>query len=82
MYCDQLVRHIGVTVSQGIDDFAYWILSQLGGAPSPAQPMGGPMGGLGDLFSLSGGPGISGGMYSAPKQVRDNFFRLIYSARA
>lgn len=39
------------------------------------------MGGLGDLFSLSGGPGISGGMYSAPKQVRDNFFRLIYSAR-
>lgn len=42
---------------------------QLGGAPSPAQPMGGPMGGLGDLFSLSGGPGISGGMYSAPKQM-------------
>lgn len=42
---------------------------QLGGAPSPAQPMGGPMEGLGDLFSLSGGPGIPGGMYSAPKQV-------------
>ena len=44
---------------------------QLGGGPGPAQPVG-PMGGLGDLFSLSGGPGIPGGMYSAPKQVRLN----------
>ena len=26
-------------------------------------------GGLGDLFSLSGGVGMPGGMYSAPKQV-------------
>ena len=42
---------------------------QLGGGPAPAQPAG-LMGGLGDLFSLSGGVGISGGTYSAPKQVR------------
>ena len=42
---------------------------QLGGGPAPAQPAG-LMGGLGDLFSLSGGVGVSGGMYSAPKQVR------------
>ena len=41
---------------------------QLGGGPAPAQPAG-LMGGLGDLFSLSGGVGIAGGTYSAPKQV-------------
>lgn len=40
---------------------------QLGGGPSPAPPAMG--GGLGDLFSLSGGVGMPGGMYSAPKQV-------------
>ena len=40
---------------------------QVGGDPSPAQPA--MAGGLGDLFSLSGGIGLQGGMYSAPKQV-------------
>jgi len=41
---------------------------QVGGDPSPAQPA--MAGGLGDLFSLSGGIGLQSGMYSAPKQVR------------
>lgn len=40
---------------------------QVGGDPSPAQPA--MAGGLGDLFSLSGGIGLPSGMYSAPKQV-------------
>ena len=48
----------------------YSFFFQLGGS-SPAPPAG-PMGGLGDLFSLSGGVGIPGGMYSAPKQVRQD----------
>lgn len=49
---------------------------QLGGGPAPAQPAG-LMGGLGDLFSLSGGVGIAGGTYSAPKQV--SYHRQHYS---
>ena len=45
-----------------------FIFFQLGGGPSPSQPAM-AAGGLGDLFSLSGGVGMPGGMYSAPKQV-------------
>ena len=37
------------------------------------------MGGLGDLFSLSGGPGVSGGMYCAPKQVWQRMFSPLCS---
>ena len=36
--------------------------------------------GLGDLFSLSGGTGIQGGMYSAPKQVGQDFLFLSKNA--
>ncbi|XP_015768680.1 PREDICTED: AP-1 complex subunit beta-1-like [Acropora digitifera] len=45
---------------------------QVGGDPSPAQPA--MAGGLGDLFSLSGGIGLPSGMYSAPKQIGSGTF--------
>lgn len=42
---------------------------QLGSSAPAGQPPVQMAGGLGDLFSLSGGPGLVSGMYTAPKQV-------------